>query len=110
MKNLVLIFSFCFILFSCQESTVTNQSQAKYSYSLNGWENLGSQTLVLIDASNPSKLDQELNFTISVINKDGKRFTKDTTVHFTKTDKKIDFQLLVETEGEIETVEITATN
>ena len=108
MKKSLLILTFCILIFGCQDTEASNQSQAKYTYSINGWENLGSQTLVLIDASNPSKLDQNINFTISVINKEGKRFNKDTTVHFNKSDKQIDFQLLVETEGEIDKVEITA--
>ena len=106
----MLLSGLCLILFSCQEPNSVNQSQAKYTYSLNGWESLGTQTLVLVDASNPSQIDQNINFTISVINKEGKRFTKDTTVHFSKSDKKIDFELLVETEGEIDTVEVKAIN
>lgn len=109
-KTLVLILSGILILGSCNASNSSEdkKSQAKYTYSLNGWENLGSQTLVLIDASNPSKLEQDIKFKIEVFNKAGERFTKDTTIHFKKKDKKIDFQLLVETSGEIEKVEVIA--
>ncbi len=110
MKNLVFILSVFLIFVSChsEDFSEDEKSQAKYTYSLNGWENLGSQTLVLIDASNPSKLEQDIKFKIEVINKAGERFTKDTTIHFKKKDKKIDFQLLVETSGEIEKVVVKA--
>lgn len=108
MKKFIPILLLFISFTSCEEAELNDNSQAKYTFSVNSWESLGSQTLVLIDASNPSKMDQDINFTISVINKDGKRFVKDTTVHFSKSEKKLDFELLVDTEGEIETVEVIA--
>ena len=89
---------------SCAEITASDNSQAKYSYSVQSWENVCSQTLVNLGAQNSSHLDQSLSFTIEVINKEGKKFTKDTAIHFSKDENEKNFQLVLDTNGEIEKV------
>jgi hypothetical protein len=40
--------------------------------------------MVVLDAGNPFELNQELLFTIDAINKSGEKFSKETTINFTK--------------------------
>ena len=97
------------ILFSCSKRSSENiGSVAKYTYGVQSWETLGSQTLVLLDAGNPSSMDQDIKLTVEVFNSEGKKFTKDTTIHFNKEDRTKDFQLLIDTEGEVAKVKVSA--
>ncbi|MEO9531486.1 MAG: hypothetical protein ABJG68_14375 [Crocinitomicaceae bacterium] len=95
------------LLSSCEEISTTDGSIAKYTYSIDSWENLGGQTIVVLDAGNPSSLDQELSFSVEAVNKSGERFIKDTSIHFSKTEKSKNFELILDTESEIEKVEVS---
>src|SRR5690606_15033776 len=89
---------FIFItLISCTQKDEAPNSQAKFTYSIEKWETLGSQTLVILDAGNPSALDQKLNLIVEVTNTRGEVFSKDTTITFTKSEQHKNFQLIVDT-------------
>lgn len=107
MKRLFIYSIFLLVLSSCAEIVGSDNSQAKYSYSVQSWENVGSQTLVNLGAQNPSHLDQNLSFTVEAINKEGKKFTKDTAIHFSEDENEKNFQLVLDTNGEIEKVKAT---
>lgn len=98
----------CFSVISCTEENINKSSQAKFTYSIEGWESLGSQTLVMMDAKNPSHLNQEIVFVIEVINEDGQIFSKDTTIKFTQSENDKRFELLIETQGIIKDVKISS--
>ncbi|UKN02650.1 hypothetical protein K6119_03875 [Paracrocinitomix mangrovi] len=108
MTRLLYILFIAVTFISCSEKQNEDISQAQYTYQLKGWESLGKQTLVIMDAQNTSSMDQEITFQVEVINTDGKVFTKDTTIQFEQTEKSKDFQLVVDTEGEISEVKITS--
>ncbi|MEZ4923356.1 MAG: hypothetical protein R2780_09320 [Crocinitomicaceae bacterium] len=108
MLRSILIIVIAFGFFTCNKSQKDVNSQAKYTYGVQKWETLGSQTLVVMDAGNPSQLEQDIQFTVEVFNTDGKKFSKDTTIHFNKEERSKDFQLLIDTEGEVEKVKIEA--
>ena len=108
MHHLFSILLLSLILISCDKNDPTNNSQAQYTYGVKSWETLGSQTLVLLDAGNPSHMDQDITFKIEVINTEGKKFVKDTTIHLSHEEMTKDFQLLIDTEGEVEKVRVSA--
>jgi hypothetical protein len=102
------IFTFLFLAVGCNKNDQKDRSSAQYTYGVEGWETLGSQTLIMLDAGNPSALDQDIKLTIEVVNTRGKKFIKDTTIHFNSNEKEKDFQLLMDTEGEVEKVKVSA--
>ena len=108
MTRLILISILGLFIMSCTSKEEQPIYQAEYTYSLEGWESLGTQTLVLIEANNASSLDQKITFEVDVINADGKVFRKDTTIEFDKTEREKKFQLMIETEGEIKDVKVTS--
>ena len=108
MTRLLLIALFGTLIFSCTREDEQPTYHAKYTYSVEAWESLGSQTLVILEANNSSALDQQITFKVEVINSKGKVFSKDTTIKFNKTDRQKNFQLLIDTEGEIEEVKVTS--
>lgn len=91
---------------SCASEMEEPSTQAEYTYTVKGWESLGSQTLVLLQAGNPSSLEQEIRLQVEVINTEGKVFSKDTAISLRKTENQKDFQLMVDTEGQIEDVKV----
>ena len=93
-------------ILACSRIEDNPVTQAEYTYNVEGWESLGSQTLVLLEASNPSSLNQEIKLKVDVINTEGKVFSKDTSVDFSKEESHKDFQLMVDTEGEIQDVKV----
>ena len=97
-----------FLMISCEEKEVNTGSQAKYTLGIDHWENLGGQTLVSIHVNNPPKMMQDISIKVEAINKEKKSFTKDTMVHFDKNEAEKSFQLIVDTEGEIEDVKLAA--
>ena len=96
------------LLFSCSPSEETSNSQAKYTYGIDNWENLGKQTFVSIHVNNPPKMMQDISIKVEATNKSQESFTKDTMVHFDKDESSKNFQLIVDTEGEIEDVKLIA--
>lgn len=108
MTRLLLISFFGLLILSCTREDEQPSYQAKYTYNVEGWESLGSQTLVLVEANNSSKLEQEITFKVDVINAEGKVYSKDTTIEFDKSDRQKNFQLIVDTEGEIKEVKVTS--
>ena len=107
MTRLLFILLTCSLAIACNRDTESPNSQAKYTYSIEGWETLGSQTLVMLEANNSSSINQKIRFKVDVINTEGKVFTKDTTIDFTKAERQKEFQLLVDTEGEVKDVQVT---
>ena len=99
---------FLLTLTSCSEIPTNENSHAKYTYAVQSGENVGSQTLLNLGAKNSLHLEQSLNFTVEVINKAGEKFTKDTSIHFSKDENEKNFQLVLDTDGEIEKVEAIA--
>ena len=108
MTRLLYILFALSVVFACTREFEYPQTQAKYTYSIEGWESLGTQTLVLLEADNASSLDQSIHFKVDVINTEGKVFSKDTMVDFKKSERHKDFQLMVDTEGEIKDVKVSA--
>ncbi len=96
------------MLASCTPAEDTSNSQAKYTYGIDSWENLGKQTFVSIHVSNPPKMMQDISIKVEATNKSQESFTKDTMVHFDKDESDKTFQLIVDTEGEIEDVKLIA--
>ncbi|MBD3636761.1 MAG: hypothetical protein HUJ25_05410 [Crocinitomicaceae bacterium] len=108
MTRALLIFITGITFLACARNLKETDSQAKYTFSVKGWESLGTQTLVILDATNPSAMDQQITFTVNVINTDGQKFSKDTTIKFARDESQKNFQLIVDTEGEIEDVIVSA--
>lgn len=108
MKRLYPLLIGLIVLTACLKTANDNDSQAKYTYGVKSWETLGSQTLVMLDADNPSHMDQDIAFTIEVFNTNGKKFSKDTIIHFNREEQHKDFQLLIDTEGDVEKVKVKA--
>lgn len=61
----------------------------------------------MLDAENPSSMNQEITFKVEVVNTNGRVFTKDTTIQFEKDERQKNFQLIVDTEGEIKGVNVS---
>jgi hypothetical protein len=108
MLRFFLILTLSVLLFACTREDEQPSYQAKFTYNLEGWESLGKQTLVILDAVNASKTNQEITFKIDVINTSGTVFSKDTTVKFDKSESVKSFQLMIETEGEVREVKVSA--
>lgn len=108
MMRSLLILTISLFLLACDKSGSDAGSQAQYTYGVKSWETLGTQTLVLLDAGNPSHMDQDITFKVEVINTEGKKFSKDTTIHFSNNERAKDFQLLIDTEGEVDKVKVIA--
>ena len=109
MKNIILSIITITTLFSCSLSVDGEQggdSHSEYTFEVDGWENLGKQTLVKMNSTNPAAMNQDILFTVDVINTSGEHFIKDTSVHFDEKDQKKSFQLVLYTEGEIEKVKL----
>jgi hypothetical protein len=108
MTRLIYILFLSTLIISCSKNETPNNTMAEYTYGVKSWETLGSQTLVILDAENPSHITQDITFKVEVINTKGKRFIKDTTIHFNREESAKDFQLLIDTEGEVEKVKVSA--
>ena len=94
-------------MLGCAEKFEQPNPTVDYTYSIQTWESLGSQTLVVLDAENSSSLTQEITFKVEVVNTNGRVFTKDTTIQFEKDERQKNFQLIVDTEGEIKGVNVS---
>ena len=95
---------------SSEHDDDNNGTQAKYTYELNSWENTDSTTSVFFNVNNSSELDQNIMFTLEVLNDSGATFILDTTVQFTSDERDRDIEVTLETFGSIDTVMLSASD
>lgn len=101
-------------MISCDDTTSENildgndGTQAKYTYGMDSWDQTDSTTRVLLNANNSSNLDQDITFTVEVLNDSGETFMMDTTIQFSSDEKEKNLELTLETFGTIDTVMVSA--
>ncbi|MEX1001719.1 MAG: hypothetical protein WDZ35_06355 [Crocinitomicaceae bacterium] len=110
MTRLLLMLSVTCLLFSCSEKASSPSVVNQITYSIEDWESLGSQTLVVITAENLSASKQDITFRVEAKNSQGVNFITDSTVCFQKNQAQKELKFLLETSGEIKDVFISTYN